>query len=188
MIARLVDGPLRRFFAMDFSAIVDARIIDGAVNGVASLVAAVARGLRRVQIGPRAQLRALDRRRRGRPAALPRRLGRAVVVTDFPILSAPHRHPCLGAIVILFLPGRRPEIVRAVGYAFTAATLGLAGYLLWNFETGHAGYQFVESERWIGSLGVKYVVGVDGISLFMVVLNCAALPDRPPRVGEDHGA
>jgi NADH-quinone oxidoreductase subunit M len=92
-------------------------------------------------------------------------------VSDFPILSALIATPAIGAIVILFIPGRRPEVVRAAGYAVTAATLGLAGWLLWNFQTGHAGYQFVESERWIGSLGVKYVVGVDGISLFMVVLN-----------------
>ena len=92
-------------------------------------------------------------------------------MTDFPILSAIIATPALGALVVLFLPGRRPEVVRAVGYAATAATLGLAGWLLWNFKTGHAGYQFVESERWISSLGVRYVVGVDGISLFMIVLN-----------------
>ena len=92
-------------------------------------------------------------------------------MSDFPILSALIATPALGAIVVILVPGRRPEVVRAVGYAATAATLGLAGWLLWNFRTGHAGYQFVESERWIGSLGVKYVVGVDGISLFMVVLN-----------------
>jgi len=36
-------------------------------------------------------------------------------------------------------------------------------------------FTFVESERWIGSLGVKYVVGVDGISVFMVALNWSNL-------------
>ena len=97
-------------------------------------------------------------------------------MTDFPILSAIIATPALGALVVLFLPGRRPEVVRAVGYAATAATLGLAGWLLWNFKTGHAGYQFVESERWISSLGVRYVVGVDGISLFMVVLTALLFP------------
>ena len=61
--------------------------------------------------------------------------------------------------------------MRAVGYVATAATLGLAGWLLFNFEAGHAGFQFVEHDRWIGSLGVSYTVGVDGISLFMIVLN-----------------
>ncbi len=91
-------------------------------------------------------------------------------MSDFPILSALIVTPALGAIVILFLPGRRPEIIRAAGYATSAATLGLAGWLMWNFKTGRAGYQFVESERWIGSLGIRYTVGVDGISIFMVVL------------------
>src|SRR5947209_4420295 len=92
-------------------------------------------------------------------------------MTDFPILTAIIAAPAIGALVILLLPERRVEAVRAVGYAATAATLGLTGWMLWNFATGKAGFQFVESERWIGSLGVKYVVGVDGISVFMVALN-----------------
>ena len=48
--------------------------------------------------------------------------------------------------------------------------------MLWHFQTGRAGYQFVESERWMGSIGVKYVVGVDGISLFMIVLTALLFP------------
>ena len=66
--------------------------------------------------------------------------------------------------------------MRAVGYAATAATLGLSLWMLWHFQTGRAGYQFVESERWMGSIGVKYVVGVDGISLFMIVLTALLFP------------
>ena len=48
--------------------------------------------------------------------------------------------------------------------------------MLWHFQTGRAGYQFVESERWMGDLGVSYVVGVDGISLFMIVLTALLFP------------
>ena len=92
-------------------------------------------------------------------------------MTDFPILTAIIAVPAIGALVVVLLPERRVEAVRAVGYAATAATLGLTGWMLWHFATGKAGFQFVESERWIGSLGVKYVVGVDGISVFMVALN-----------------
>ena len=101
----------------------------------------------------------------------------------FPILTAIIATPAIGALVVFLIPAGRVEAVRAVGYAATAATLGLSLWMLWHFQTGRAGYQFVESERWMGSIGVKYVVGVDGISLFMIVADRAALPDRAARVG-----
>ena len=74
------------------------------------------------------------------------------------------------------MPSRRPELVRVVGYVTTVATLGLALYLLQDFETQHAGYQLVESYDWMGEFGVKWLVGVDGISLFMVALNALLFP------------
>jgi len=94
----------------------------------------------------------------------------------FPILTAIIAAPAIGALVVFLLPAARVEAVRAVGYAATAATLGLSLWMLWHFQTGRAGYQFVESERWMGSIGVKYVVGVDGISLFMIVLTALLFP------------
>ena len=39
-----------------------------------------------------------------------------------------------------------------------------------------AGYQFVESKVWIEALGIRYLMGVDGISLFMVVLTGLLFP------------
>jgi len=97
-------------------------------------------------------------------------------VSDFPVLTALIVTPAIGALVVLLLPERRSEWVRIAGYGFAIATLALAGWLLYHFETGHAGYQFTESEQWIGNLGVRYTVGVDGISLFMVVLNALLFP------------
>jgi NADH-quinone oxidoreductase subunit M len=97
-------------------------------------------------------------------------------MTDFPVLSALIVTPAAGALIVALVPERRAETVRAVGYAATAATLGFAGWLLWHFHAGTAGYQLVETQRWIGSLGVNYVVGVDGISLFMVALTAVLFP------------
>jgi NADH-quinone oxidoreductase subunit M len=97
-------------------------------------------------------------------------------VTDFPILTALIVTPVLGALVIAALPNRRPEYIRLAGYVFSVATLALAGWLLYHFQTGHTEYQFTENERWIGDLGVRYSVGVDGISLFMVVLTALLFP------------
>jgi NADH-quinone oxidoreductase subunit M len=95
---------------------------------------------------------------------------------DFPILTALIVTPALGALVVAVLPARRPEWFRAAGYLFTVATLGLACWLLANFHAGTAGYQFLEHQPWIGNLGVSYTVGVDGISLFMIVLTALLFP------------
>jgi NADH-quinone oxidoreductase subunit M len=97
------------------------------------------------------------------------------VESDFPILSALIVTPILGALVVMVMPVRRPEYLRLAGYVFSIATLALAGWLLFNYESG-GGYQFVEREQWLGDLGVQYKVGVDGISLFMVALNALLFP------------
>jgi NADH-quinone oxidoreductase subunit M len=98
------------------------------------------------------------------------------VSSDFPILSALIVTPLVGAVVVALLPSRRPEYVRLAGYVVSVATLVLSCWLLANFTTGAHGYQFVENDQWIGNLGVHYKVGVDGISLFMVVLTALLFP------------
>src|SRR4029078_4053029 len=117
----------------------------------------------------RAAVRARDppRHRGRRPVPAP--LGRAVSVS-FPILLAIIATPAIGAVITLLVPARRPEIVKAVGYAFTTATAGVSAYLLWNFKVGPAGFKFVENRPWIPGLGARFIVGVDGINLFMVVV------------------
>ena len=94
----------------------------------------------------------------------------------FPILTAIILTPFVGALVAMLTPRRRPEYVRIVGFVATAATLGFAGALLYSFHTHAAGYQFVENTSWMGTLGVRYHLGVDGISLFMIVLTALLFP------------
>jgi NADH-quinone oxidoreductase subunit M len=97
-------------------------------------------------------------------------------VSDFPILSAIIAVPIIGSIVCLLVPERRPEIAKAVGYAATMITFGLAAWLLWHFEPNSARFQFLEQESWIRNLGVSYLVGVDGISIFMVAVTALLFP------------
>ena len=98
------------------------------------------------------------------------------VTAPFPVLTALILTPVLGAVVTLVMPSRRPEYSRIVGYVTTAATLGLAVYLLVQFGAGTHGYQFVENHHWMGEFGVRYLLGVDGISLFMVALTALLFP------------
>lgn len=97
-------------------------------------------------------------------------------MADFPILTAIIFTPLIGAIVVMCLPASRPEIVKATGYLFTIATLALSLWMLWQFATADPFFQFVEDYRWIPGLGTRYIVGVDGISLFMVVITAVLMP------------
>jgi NADH-quinone oxidoreductase subunit M len=97
-------------------------------------------------------------------------------MSDFPILTVIVFTPAVGAFLVLCTPARRPELARALGYVTTVATLGLTGWLLWHFQRGEAGFQFVEQYRWIDDIGVDYLFGVDGLSLFMVVITAFLFP------------
>jgi NADH-quinone oxidoreductase subunit M len=97
-------------------------------------------------------------------------------VDDFAILSAIIAVPFAGAVVTMLVPARRPEIAKAIGYATTMITFGLAAWLLWHFDPHSGNFQFVQNEKWIPSLGVRYIVGVDGISIFMVVVTALLFP------------
>ncbi len=95
---------------------------------------------------------------------------------DFPILSALIAVPIIGAIVCMLTPANRPEIAKATGYAATMLNLGLAAWLLWQFQPHVGSFQFVENQAWIPTLGINYTVGVDGISIFMVAVTGLLFP------------
>lgn len=78
--------------------------------------------------------------------------------------------PFVGALVTMALPAGNARLIR-----LWANLVGLAGFLvslpLWfRFDRAAAGYQFVEKATWIPSLGVSYYIGVDGISLLLILL------------------
>jgi NADH-quinone oxidoreductase subunit M len=78
--------------------------------------------------------------------------------------------PLAGLAVLLFLPAARKNLIRV-----WANIAGLAGFavsllLLGRFDKNAAGFQMVEKLDWIPSLGVKYFLGIDGISLLLVML------------------
>ena len=94
----------------------------------------------------------------------------------FPILNALIVVPAVGALVVALIPRRRPETVRQVGVLFSAAAAALSIYLLVQFQRGRPGFQFESVQSWIPDLGVSWHVGVDGISLFLVVLTGVIFP------------
>lgn len=83
--------------------------------------------------------------------------------------------PVLGAVAVALVPASRKEIHLPLGVASSMATLALAGYLFWAFEPV-AGFQFVEYTSWYASWGIGWYLGVDGISLPMVLLTAVLVP------------
>ena len=76
--------------------------------------------------------------------------------------------PLVGAFVVAFLPSRVAKIFAVV---FALADLVLTAELAYFFTPGRPGFQFTESLVWIPQLDISYRLGVDGISVWLVVLN-----------------
>jgi F420H2 dehydrogenase subunit M len=68
------------------------------------------------------------------------------------------------------------ELAAGMGLLGSLATLGLTLYAYLNFNNGTAEMQFLESMKWIPFLGVKYTVGIDGISMPLILLNAIVIP------------
>mgnify|MGYP001247856015 FL=1 len=78
--------------------------------------------------------------------------------------------PILGAIVVAFIPRDNEDIIRYTSAGFTGVQF-IVAILLWRkFEPGNGAMQFMERLEWIPSLNISYILGVDGLSLPMVIL------------------
>jgi NADH-quinone oxidoreductase subunit M len=80
--------------------------------------------------------------------------------------------PLLGALVLLALPVFKHNDNAVRWFANAVGVLGfLVSLPLWfRFDTGQDGFQFVERAAWIPSIGVQYLLGVDGVSALLVLL------------------
>jgi NADH-quinone oxidoreductase subunit M len=94
----------------------------------------------------------------------------------FDVLTALIVVPALGALAVAIVPKARAELHRGIALLFTAATAALAVYVLTAFDAGDAGYQFETNRSWVSEFGITWHVGVDGISLFLVVLTAVLFP------------
>jgi NADH-quinone oxidoreductase subunit M len=101
-----------------------------------------------------------------------------VALMPFPILTSLVALPVLGALALLFIRDteQNEPLIRKV--TLGVAMLAFAGsLLLWSgFDPSSADFQFVERHAWIPAFGITYAVGVDGLSLLLVVLTALLTP------------
>lgn len=90
---------------------------------------------------------------------------------QFPILSALIFTPIVAGVVLLALPAEQRDWIRRVALAAAVLILLMAFGLYFIYDAGQGGYQFVEEAAWLPQLGISYMLGIDGISLPLVLLS-----------------
>ncbi len=84
--------------------------------------------------------------------------------------------PLAGAILLALLPKDAHAVIKGWAIAVGVATFGCALAVLARFNPTDGGFQMVEDRHWIRSIGASYKLGVDGISLFLVLLTAFLIP------------
>ena len=97
-------------------------------------------------------------------------------MSSFPILTVTMALPLAGAAAIAFVPKESAKTIRTVALITTLVTFLVSLDILYRFQLGTAGQQLVETAPWVPSAGASYKVGVDGISLWMVLLTTFLMP------------
>src|SRR4030067_886362 len=78
--------------------------------------------------------------------------------------------PLVGIFLILPVSRTKPNLVRQIALGVSVLTFLFSLYLYFNFDSATADFQFVINVPWIKSLGISYFMGIDGISLFLILL------------------
>jgi NADH-quinone oxidoreductase subunit M len=86
------------------------------------------------------------------------------------ILSLTLFTPLAGALILLAIPSANERLLKLWANFAAVAGFLVSLPLIFGFDKNADGYQFVEKATWIPSLGVQYFLGIDGISLLLVLL------------------
>ncbi len=92
------------------------------------------------------------------------------------ILSLVTFVPAVGAVLILLLPRGWAAAAKGVALGVSVLTFVVSLPLWTGFNSASADYQFVEQRVWMPTLGISYHLGIDGISLLLVLLTTFLMP------------
>ncbi len=93
-----------------------------------------------------------------------------------PILSLITFLPIVGVFFILSMDSKRSELIRVTALLVSIVVFFISLPLYFTFDAHTYEMQFVEKLQWIPSFGVHYHVGIDGISLFLILLTTFITP------------
>ncbi len=175
------------------SGLTDKSVVDGLVNLVGWIVQESSQGFRRLQTGPRAELR-------DGHAAWRLRVRDDVLVCEMRTLNAEHaKHaekrycprplraprsdvfmshylsiilftPLVGAALLLFVNKENGNAIRWIANVFAFLGFAVSIPLWFWYNPGNAEFQFIERAPWIPSVGAEYFLGVDGLTVLLILL------------------
>jgi NADH-quinone oxidoreductase subunit M len=93
-----------------------------------------------------------------------------------PILTTIVFTPLIGAVMLMLMRADQPMALRRGALVFSLVPFGLSLLMLGAFDPANPGFQLTASVSWIPGFHVNYAVGVDGISLFLVLLTTFLMP------------
>lgn len=97
--------------------------------------------------------------------------------TTFPLLSVLVFLPLIGAILLAVLVnGKSEKSAKAFALWVSLVTFFTSILMLLRFDSLDSGYQFVEKFEWVTGKGIFYFLGVDGISLYLILLTTFLIP------------
>jgi len=100
-------------------------------------------------------------------------------MNEWPLLSIVTFLPLLGALFVLSIRGEAAVVARNARNValLTSVATFLVSLLLWvNFDSSTADFQMVDQARWLPGYSISYKMGIDGISLFFVLLSTFLTP------------
>ena len=100
-------------------------------------------------------------------------------MADFPLLSLMTFLPLVGALFILLIRNPSDKVdhyARIAALMISGFVFVLSLYMMKNFDETATGFQFVEKAQWFPSLNLNYHMGIDGISVYFVLLSTFLTP------------
>ena len=95
--------------------------------------------------------------------------------------------PLFGAGLVMLVPREEEAIHRGLGLLFALVTFVVSLLILPDFDAAQAGFQLQVDKVWIAPLGIRFHLGIDGISLWLVLLTTFLVPrDAAVAAGDRH--
>jgi NADH-quinone oxidoreductase subunit M len=94
----------------------------------------------------------------------------------FPILTTLILLPVGGALAVTLISRRRGEFVKLIATVTSVATAAMSVWVTVEFDRHDDGFQFVSKHPWVEQWGIGWHLGIDGISLFLVLLTGVLFP------------
>jgi NADH-quinone oxidoreductase subunit M len=84
--------------------------------------------------------------------------------------------PLISALLVAFIPSKNAELIKRAAFAATLLVAIASLFLATGFDKSVTGMQYVQSNTWIEAFNINFAVGIDGISLVLILLSTILVP------------